>query len=519
MELLDWASPSSVEGLLSVDQIFNTSDAALLANLAEDFRYERKSNRSDSRLLGECLSAFGNSAVGMGGVVAVGIDDDGNIEGCATLPGDRLAEIERFGDNVCPSGKFETRRLHTVNQNGQEDFIVLVRVYYVEDRLVELSNGEAYIRHTNRNHRLQDEEKREIRINKGEISFEQQKCGLSYPDSFKAAEISRFIAKLRTTQNMSAETSDFQILEMYKLGKREAGGFVPNNACAILFAKDPTELFPGCRIHFLRYEGEDEKSGSEFNVVKDRMIPGTIFDQISGISSILDASFREFTILDDNGKFFTVQEYPRDAWYELIVNACVHRSYNVRNAPIFVKMFDDKLVVESPGGFMPQVTPETIYEMHRPRNPFIMHVLREYGEVRCINEGTKRVRKEMANAKLPAPIFKQVDSSQVAFRATLQNDIKHRKNSLDTEAYKMLGETISFGLKPEEKKIINYVIENKKIHAAEALRILDTTRWHTAKKLLDELVERGALEFHPGKRPRDNSAHYTLRERRPDEKK
>jgi hypothetical protein len=32
-----------------------------------------------------------------------------------------------------------------------------------------------------------------------------------------------------------------------------------------------------------------------------------------------------------------------------LVNACVHRSYGLTNMNIFVKMFDDKLVIEIPG--------------------------------------------------------------------------------------------------------------------------------------------------------------------------
>jgi hypothetical protein len=60
---------------------------------------------------------------------------------------------------------------------------------------------------------------------------------------------------------------------------------------------------------------------------------------------------REFSKLGKDNKFYTETEYPEDAWYEAIVNACVHRSYVLSNKVVFVKIFDDRLVVESPGGF------------------------------------------------------------------------------------------------------------------------------------------------------------------------
>ena len=63
------------------------------------------------------------------------------------------------------------------------------------------------------------------------------------------------------------------------------------------------------------------------------------------------------------------------AWYEALVNACVHRSYNLKNMNIFIRMFDDRLEIESPGGFPPLVTPENIYYTEHPRNPFLFNAM------------------------------------------------------------------------------------------------------------------------------------------------
>ena len=38
-------------------------------------------------------------------------------------------------------------------------------------------------------------------------------------------------------------------------------------------------------------------------------------------------------------------------------------------------MFDDRLVIESPGTFPTFVTPDNIYNMHAPRNPIIMNAM------------------------------------------------------------------------------------------------------------------------------------------------
>jgi ATP-dependent DNA helicase RecG len=167
-------------------------------------------------------------------------------------------------------------------------------------------------------------------------------------------------------------------------------------------------------------------------------------------------------------------------------------------------MFDDHLVVESPGGFMPSITPENLF--HKPRNPFLMFILREFGEVRCISEGTKRIKRELLEARLPNMRY-EGDTNGV--HATLFNDVANRTNSLDSEAYKALGETISIALDNDERRIINYIIENGRINSSEALRILSTTYWHTANSKLKRLADRGILDF-ISKKHRDPHSHYIL---------
>jgi ATP-dependent DNA helicase RecG len=289
-----------------------------------------------------------------------------------------------------------------------------------------------------------------------------------------------------------------------RLGRVRDGRFVPNNVCALAFAKDPRQVFPGSYVHFLRYNGTEEGSGKGYNVSKDRMIEGTIFEIIRDTAATLGANLREFTAFK-SGKFYQSAEYPYDAWYELLVNACAHRSYHAKTRPIFVKMFDDHLVVESPGGFMPSVTPENFF--HKPRNTFWMFVLREFGEVRCISEGTKRIKRELKDANLPAIEY---FADQNTVRATIFNDVANRTNALDSEAYRTLGESIAFSLDPDERRIVNYIIEHGRINASDALRILSTTYWHTANAKLKRLVARGILEF-VSKKHRDPKSHYIMR--------
>ena len=504
LSLLELMEKPRLDALFKPDQIFESDDGAFIARLTEDTRFDRKSGRVDGNGLATCLSSFGNGPAVEGGVVAVGIEKDGRVTGCKHLSEGKLQEIETAGRDKCPDGRFSTRRIDIVNHKGEHDFLVLVRIYYVEGRLVSLTNDEAFCRQGDKSRRLTDSEKQELRISKGERSFELETSTLKYPDDFRAQDIANFVSRIRKAREGSYELPSERILQSLRLGKVVNGEFAPNHVCDLMFANDPQEAFPGAYIHFLRYNGVVAKSGSEYNVIKDRMIEGTVLEVIRETTSALDANLREFTTFR-NGKFYSVPEYPRDAWYEAVVNAICHRSYHARTSPIFIRMFDDRLVIESPGAFMPSVTPDNLF--HKPRNPFLMFVLREYGEVRCISEGTARIFREMQDAKLPKPEFRGGENSVTV---VFKNEIANRTNSLDSEAYRVLGEAISFSLDDDEKKIVNYVIENDRINVSDALRILSTTYWHTAKAKLKRLVDRNILDFHSTKH-RDPNAYYTLR--------
>jgi ATP-dependent DNA helicase RecG len=505
LSLLELLERPTVEALVKPDQIFESNDWSFIASLAEDTRFEKKSARIQPSELAVCLSAFGNGPAVMGGVVAIGIEKDGTVAGCAAAGPAKANELELMGRDNCADGRFIVRKLAVKNANGEDDFIILARVFYVEERLVELTNNTAYCREADRSRRLTDTEKQETRINKGERQFELELCTtLKYPADFREAEISRFCRKIRDQRQGSSAVSNEDILIAMRLGKRNPEGeFIPNNVCVLLFANDPRQVFPGAYVHFLRYEGTEEGTGKEYNVVKDRMLDGTVLEIIRDTSSTLDASLREFTVYR-NGKFLPTPEYPHDAWYEVLVNACVHRSYHARNEPIFVKMFDDRLRVENPGAFMPSVTPENLF--HKPRNPFLMFALREYGEVRCIAEGTQRIKREVKDAKLPAPEF---IGSKNRVTVTLFNDVANRANALDSEAYKILGEGRAFSLDEDERKLVNYAVANQRINVSDALRILSTTDWHTARAKLQRLVRRQIFDFVSTKQ-RDPAAHYKL---------
>jgi ATP-dependent DNA helicase RecG len=253
-----------------------------------------------------------------------------------------------------------------------------------------------------------------------------------------------------------------------------------------------------------------EGSGEKFNAVKDIFIEGPVPRQIEEIERVLLSQIREFTRLGSDQKFYVAPEYPKAAWYEAIVNACVHRSYGQKNMNIFVKMFDDRLVIESPGPLPPFVTPENIYEMHSPRNPNLMEAMFYLKFVKAAHEGTRRIRDTMAAMNLPKPEFQVIGSASV--RVTLRNNKKQRKAWIDAEASAVIGETLARALSGDEKRIINFIAEHGEISVSQVQRLTSKTNWPAARKLLTGMVTKGILEHKKrSTMDRDPRARYVLK--------
>ncbi|MCP4590146.1 MAG: hypothetical protein GY842_05340 [bacterium] len=498
--------------LLNVEEIFARASQLLLENLAEDRRFERKSARIHAPALADWIVMFANTPP-EGGIIVVGVEDDGRFTGCGQLSQAHLNRLERCGDIHCPDVRYDTKLVPVTTKEGREEFVLAMRVEYRSDRLVENTKGEAYIRRGDSKNRLSDEEKQELRIARGQVEIELESCPqYVFPDDFDLSLVKEFTSRFLASRDLDAERiTTEEVLELRHLGQREGGKFVANLAGVLLFAKDPLRRVPGCKIRVLRFDGEHEGTGEKFNAVKDAWIEGCVPSLLSQAELVVESQLREFSRLDRDGKFYTAPEYPKAAWYEALVNACVHRSYGLRNMNIFVRIFDDRVEVESPGGFPGIVSPENIYETHDPRNPFLMDAMFYLQFVKCAREGTRRMRDTMNELRLPEPEFSERRISHDLVRVTLRNNIKQRKVWIDAEASALVGEAIFESLDEHARRAINFVAENGTINVSQVQRLTGRS-WDSAKKLLLGLVQQGILDHQLRKDlERDPKAHFTLR--------
>lgn len=196
-------------------------------------------------------------------------------------------------------------------------------------------------------------------------------------------------------------------------GREEMSG-----AAILLFGSNPQRFFKRARVRFIRYDGTEAKVGTEMNVIKNEIFEGRIFDMVRGSLDFVRSQIKERTKLGPDGRFHTTPEYPEFVWKEIIINAIAHRDYSIKGTDIQIKMFDDRITVESPGILPGIVRLNNLRTVHFSRNPNIARFLHEYDYVQEFGEGIDRMFTEMESAGLPAPEY---HDNAFMLNATIRN--------------------------------------------------------------------------------------------------
>lgn len=203
--------------------------------------------------------------------------------------------------------------------------------------------------------------------------------------------------------------------QLLKIGLAdEVEGVVqPRRAAVLLFADEPGSLLAAhdsrADVRVMVYDGKHVITGSSPNFRKPpKTVRGPLIDQIDVTVNLVMDILADGVVHSGSG-FKTLHAYPARVVKEAIVNAIIHRDYRL-NRDIFIRIFDDRIEVESPGVFPGNITPSNIARMGtRARNPLLSANLREFPVAPNIDagEGVKMMFSEMAQAELYPPQYRQ----------------------------------------------------------------------------------------------------------------
>lgn len=462
---------SKINSLITLNYLKETS---------ENLYFDRKSAKVSNQALANEIASFANAN---GGVIAVGITDDGSIEGFNSYGIDKLNDCQKVVTNYLnPTPNYIIEVIDITNTKGKEDKIVLFHINPSTNAIIRNNKDEVYLRQGDSSIKLNNSQVRSLEYEKGERNFETEIINNS-----SIEDIDQEIMNIYKKRIDAEELSNEQILTSRGFLVECNGKLCLTKAGMLLFGKNPSVYLPNARVRVLKFEGLELQVGTEMNVVKDKTFDKCLYRTIVEVREFINTQLREFTYLNSNGIFETVPEFPEFAWFEGIVNAIAHRDYSNTGEYITVKLFDDRLEIYSPGKLGGFVTIENIQNKRYSRNPQIARVLVEFGFVRELNEGVKRIYREMKEFYLKEPIYSEPDNHSVLL--ILDNNIEVRskrkketmlKNNEISNKWKELNYL--------EQKVLQAVYDKGSITSEEVSQIIERGKT-TSIKLLNKLID------------------------------
>ena len=280
----------------------------------------------------------------------------------------------------------------------------------------------------------------------------------------------------------------------------QAGEHYGTAAGIVLLAKDPSAVFPQCRILADAYRGE-EPDGD----------PGDHEDIRGPMPTAID---RAIAFIDRNTRHpmrivglnrVRLDEYPLEALREALVNAVAHRQYEDAGRKIMLEVFADRVVILSPG--LPPA-PITLANLRRgkyrpcSRNPVLAQCLSYFHRLEERGRGFRRMRDQMLNHGLDQPLL---GTDTGYFQVTFPGPGDNLDRIRVPETRLAVTPAVEAQLNDRQKRILARVLESGSVTSGWCLKEFGVV-YNTAYRDLDALVHLGLLKQEGGGR----GTRYTL---------
>lgn len=458
--------------------------------------FDRKSARIKPLYILKHLVAFANAE---GGQLVIGIEDDGDITGFNYNKAHKIDEFRNIAITELRETpiKVKFNLLDVKNNKGKEDKILIISIDPSTDRVIKSYDGKVYLRQNDKSKELNFEQILQLQYDRGQRFFEDEiVSGATIEDIDKD-----LINEYKKIMN-STDLTNEEVLK--------ARNFIINgnitNAGILLFGKNPSKFLPQARLRVIKYNGMHQNVGTEINIIKEKTFDSAIPNIIRDSREFINTQIRDFQYLDKDGKFKSMPEYPEFAWFEGIVNALTHRNYSIRGEHIKVLIFDDRLEIISPGLLPNIVTIENILHQRYSRNPRIARVLSEFGWVKEMNEGVKRIYSEMERFFLKDPSYSEPNDNVLLI---LENNILNRSLRAEDKIKRSISDELFDNLRDEEKLVLHFMYNSgSTINTSKASELVNRSK-SFCRQMLKDLESKGLLIWH-GTSVTDSNQYYSL---------
>ena len=479
----------------------------------ENFGVELKGEETAPLSDAELLEAVVCQANGRGGVLLIGVEDDGRVTGARARHGSYTdpRRVESFiANHTVPSCPVEC----SVSSLDGHDVLV---VEIPPGRPVTSTNTGVYKRRAMDVHGrprclpFLAHEMQSREASRGALDYSSLVVPEAKWEDLDPLEIERLrqmVARNRGRADASLlELSDHEIVRALGLGESSAGGGAGG------------ERVDRVRVAGLLILGREEAIARlvpthevAFQVLSGTRISANEFFRLPLIR-VAEEVARRFDARNEEEEIAVgpvragIPDYSPSGFREAFHNALIHRDYT-RLGAVHVQWKPDEIEVSSPGGFPDEVRLDNILvTAPRPRNPVLADAFKRIGLVERTGRGIDTIFEGQLRYGRPAPDYSRSTPGSVQLvlaggsaNLALARFIMERDTEGAPQGRSPSGTPVN-RVSVDEMLIVNAVDRERRLELARAAELIQRSESAT-RSVLERLVESGVLEARSERRER-----------------
>lgn len=451
-----------------MQKVLSDDDARELLEISESHFLDLKGADISPSKLTKTVSAFANTS---GGEIYVGINE---VEGTNGVE----RKWSGFANHEAANAIFQV--LETMNPLGNnyaveylscssQPGLILHLTILKTQEIVFASDGKAFIRRNAQSLPVSSGEALDrLNYDKGVKSFEDEILKIEKEEITNSVTILDFLIETIPT----SEPEEWVTKQRLMIDDR------PTVAGVLLYSDNPQSVLPKrSAVKILRYQTKKDAE-RDFLAFDPLTIEGSLY---SLIYSAVEKAKQIIEGIEKAGPSGMEKiSYPEEALHEILTNAVLHRDYNVA-ADVQVRIFDNRVEIESPGRLPGHVTVENIQRTQFARNPKIVRLINKFPDPpnKDVGEGINTAFEAMGKLRLKKPTIQELEGAVLV-------TLKHES------------------LASPEQLVMEYLKSEAEITNSVGRELTGIKSENSMKQVFYKLREAGQLEQvprTPGKKP------------------
>lgn len=441
--------------------VIDDRQVANILALSEGHFSDMKAKEIAPSKLTKALSAFANAD---GGELYIGLDE---IDGKFFWNGfsdeeDANGHLQIF-EQIFPLGDgFKYEFLANDSSSGLVLHVLILRSASIHTS----SDGSIYIRRGAACHLIKtDAQIRQLERDKGITSFESETVNVP-PDVITNSE-----------EAIEFMLSAFPLAEpeRWMRMQRVIVSDKPTVAGVLLYSDLPQADLPKrSSVKLYRYKTSEAEGRREFLDGQPLTIEGPLYKQIHESVRMTTELVESTAKLTATG--LSAVTYPRETLHEIITNALIHRDYGIAD-DVHIRVFDNRIEVESPGRLAGHVSPDNILDERFARNGNIVRLINKFPDApnKDVGEGLNTAFDAMKKLQLKDPLISELDHSVLV-------NIRHER------------------LASPEQMIMEYLEVNPEINNRKVRELSGIGSENKVKTIFQGLMKSGQIERVPDRK-------------------